>query len=194
MRSQQKRLKNKFYDISFVFIKPAQLKCFASFSFKIIAIRNIEIFALDKALTLQLISNINQKTKPPGALGRLEEIALQIDLIQQTLSPQLIKPTMLVFAGDHGITNSGVSPFPQAVTSQMVLNFLDGEAAINVFARQNGFALRVIDAGTNHVFKSHTDLIDAKIAMGTANFLHQSAMTQMQCEQALTYGASIAIN
>ena len=153
---------------------------------------NIEIFALDKALTPQLIHNINQKTKPLGALGRLEEIAFQIGLIQQTLSPQLIKPTMLVFAGDHGIANSGVSPFPQAVTAQMVLNFLGGGAAINVFARQNGFALRVIDAGVNYVFKPHADLIDAKISMGTANFLHQPAMTQAQCEQALTQGVSHA--
>ena len=154
--------------------------------------KNIEIFALDKALTLQLISNIDQKTKPLGALGRLEEIALQIGLIQQTLSPQLIKPTMLVFAGDHGIANSGVSPFPQAVTAQMVHNFLDGGAAINVFARQNGFALRVIDAGVNHIFKPHADLINAKIAMGTANFLYQPAMTQIQCEQALTQGVNHA--
>ena len=192
MRSQQKPLKNKFYGISFVFIKPAQLNGFAGFSFKINVMKNIEIFTLDKALTLQLISNINQKTKPLGALGRLEEIALQIGLIQQTLSPQLIKPTMLVFAGDHGIANSGVSPFPQAVTAQMVHNFLDGGAAINVFARQNGFALRVIDAGVNHIFKPHADLINAKIAMGTANFLYQPAMTQIQCEQALTQGVNHA--
>ena len=154
--------------------------------------KNIEIFALEKALTLQLIANINQKTKPLGALGRLEEIALQIGLIQQTLSPQLIKPTMLVFAGDHGIANSGVSPFPQAVTAQMVHNFLGGGAAINVFARQNGFALRVIDAGVNHIFTPHADLINAKIAMGTANFLYQPAMTQIQCEQALTQGVNHA--
>jgi nicotinate-nucleotide--dimethylbenzimidazole phosphoribosyltransferase len=153
---------------------------------------NIQIFVLNKALTADLTHKINQKTKPLGALGRLEEIALQIGLIQQTLSPQLSKPTMLVFASDHGIANSGVSPFPQAVTAQMVLNFLGGGAAINVFARQNGFALRVIDAGVNHVFEAHADLIDAKIAMSSANFLHEPAMTQTQCEQALTRGVSLA--
>ena len=153
---------------------------------------NIQISALNKALEPKLIHKINQKTKPLGALGRLEEVALQIGLIQQTLSPQLSKPTMLVFAGDHGIANSGVSPFPQAVTAQMVLNFLDGGAAINVFARQNGFVLRVIDAGVNYVFEPHAALINAKIAKSTANFLHQPAMTKTQCEQAFTHGASIA--
>jgi nicotinate-nucleotide--dimethylbenzimidazole phosphoribosyltransferase len=152
----------------------------------------IQISALNKALQPALTHKINQKTKPLGALGRLEEIALQIGLIQQTLSPQLNKPTMLVFAGDHGIANSGVSPFPQAVTAQMVLNFLGGGAAINVFARQNGFALRVIDAGVNHAFEAHPDLINAKIAMSTANFLYEPAMTQTQCEQVLTQGASLA--
>ena len=99
---------------------------------------------------------------------------------------------MLVFAGDHGIANSGVSPFPQAVTAQMVLNFLSSGAAINIFARQNGFTLRVIDMGVNYVFEPHADLINAKIGMGTANFLQQQAMTQAQCEQALTRGESIA--
>jgi nicotinate-nucleotide--dimethylbenzimidazole phosphoribosyltransferase len=158
---------------------------------------NIQIPALNKALEPTLIHKINQKTKPLGALGCLEALALQVGLIQNTLTPQLHKPTMLVFAGDHGIANSGVSPFPQAVTAQMVLNFLGGGAAINVFARQNGFALRVIDAGVNHVFEPDPNLIDAKISIensqsGTANFLHQSAMTQVQCEQALTQGASLA--
>ena len=154
--------------------------------------QKFQISPLNKTLEHALIQKINTKTKPLGALGRLEDIALQIGLIQQSLTPQLSKPTMLVFAGDHGIANSGVSPYPQAVTAQMVHNFLSGGAAINVFARQNGFALRVIDAGVNHVFEAHADLINAKIGMGTANFLQQQAMTQAQCEQALTRGSSIA--
>ena len=154
--------------------------------------QKFQISTLNKTLEHALIQKINTKTKPLGALGRLEDIALQIGLIQQSLTPQLSKPTMLVFAGDHGIANSGVSPYPQAVTAQMVLNFLGGGAAINIFARQNGFTFRVIDAGVNHVFEAHADLINAKIGMGTANFLQQPAMTQAQCEQALTCGASIA--
>ena len=154
--------------------------------------QNFKISAHDKALKPALIHKINQKTKPLGALGILEALALQIGLIQQTLTPQLSKPTVLVFAGDHGIAESGVSPYPQAVTAQMVLNFLRGGAAINVFARQNGFALRVIDGGVNHVFEPNPNLINAKVAMSTANFLYKPAMTLTQCEQALTRGTSIA--
>jgi nicotinate-nucleotide--dimethylbenzimidazole phosphoribosyltransferase len=127
-----------------------------------------------------------------GALGQLEAIALQLGLIQQTLAPQLSNPTLLVFAGDHGIVNSGVSPYPQAVTAQMVLNFLQGGAAINVFALQNNMQLRVIDAGVNYDFDANTDLIHAKVGAGTANFLQSPAMTAAQCQQALATGASLA--
>lgn len=150
------------------------------------------ILPLDGRLKAVLAHKINQKTKPLGALGKLEALALQIGQIQQTLKPQLNRPTLLVFAGDHGITQSNVSPYPQSVTAQMVLNFLQGGAAINIFARQMHIDLRIIDAGVNHTFAPHPDLVDAKIAMGTANFLHQPAMTFNQCEQALTLGAAQA--
>ena len=153
---------------------------------------NIQITALDQTISAALTHKINQKTKPSGALGLLETIALQIGLIQQTLSPQLNKPTMLVFAGDHGIVVEGVSPYPQAVTAQMVLNFLGNGAAINVFAKQNGFALRVIDSGVNYDFENIPNLIHAKIGMATSNFLYGPAMTKSQCEQALTKGAAIS--
>jgi nicotinate-nucleotide--dimethylbenzimidazole phosphoribosyltransferase len=160
--------------------------------------KNFKIFPLDSTLKSALQQKIDYKTKPIGALGTLEAIALQVGLVQKTLNPQLSQPTMLVFAADHGIANSGVSPYPQAVTAQMVLNFLRGGAAINVFAKQNNFKLRVIDAGVNHVFDAHPDLvdtrdlIDAKVAMGTANYLKQPAMSVVQCELALTRGADIA--
>lgn len=149
------------------------------------------ISPLSTALQDALLHKIQHKTKPLGSLGRLETIALQVGLIQQTLSPTLSQPTMLVFAGDHGIAQSGVSPYPQAVTAQMVLNFLAGGAAINVFSRQVGMQLRVVDAGVNHVFASDSQLIDAKMGMGTANFLHTPAMTQAVCDAAIAKGASI---
>ena len=146
----------------------------------------------DADLTSALQAKINNKTKPLGSLGRLEETALSIGLIQNTVSPRLERPVVLVFAGDHGIVESGVSPYPQAVTQQMVLNFLAGGAGINVFAKQNNMAIRIIDAGVNHVFAAHPDLIDAKVALGTHNFLYSPAMTTAQCEQALARGAMLA--
>ncbi len=151
-----------------------------------------KIGSLSQSLQAALVDKINHKTKPLGALGQLEAVALQLGLIQQTLTPQLSNPTLMVFAGDHGVVNSGVSPYPQAVTAQMVLNFLQGGAAINVFARQHNMRLRVIDAGVNHDFDAHTDLIHAKVAAGTANFLQEAAMTSAQCQQALATGVSLA--
>lgn len=151
-----------------------------------------------KSLNLQpaLLQKINQKTKPLGALGELENLALQIGSIQHTLTPQLNQPTILVFAADHGITNHGVSAYPQAVTAQMVINFLQGGAAINVFAKQHNMTLRVIDAGVNHTFTPDANaintLVDAKIDSGTRNFLIEPAMSLAQCEQAITKGAAIA--
>jgi nicotinate-nucleotide--dimethylbenzimidazole phosphoribosyltransferase len=144
------------------------------------------------ALQSALLQRINQKTKPLGALGRLEALALQLGLIQNTEQPSLQQQTMLVFAADHGIVAAGVSPYPQAVTAQMVLNFLNGGAAINVFARQHDFKLHVIDSGVNAVFEPHPLLIDAKVGMGTASFLRQPAMTAEDCTLAISRGAEIA--
>lgn len=146
----------------------------------------------NQALKPALLHKIDHKTKPIGALGLLESVALQLGLIQNTLSPQLHRPTLLIFAGDHGVVEAGVSPYPQAVTAQMVLNFLRGGAAINVFARQHDFKLRVVDAGVNHVFDDHADLVKAKVGMGTKNFLLEPAMTFAQCEQALVAGAAMS--
>lgn len=146
----------------------------------------------NQALKVELLHKINHKTKPLGALGLLEPIALQIGLIQNTLNPQLNHPALLVFAGDHGVVEAGVSPYPQAVTAQMVLNFLQGGAAINVFARQHNMLLRVVDAGVNHSFDNHPDLIHAKVGFGTRSFLLEPAMSMEQCEQALAIGAEIA--
>jgi nicotinate-nucleotide--dimethylbenzimidazole phosphoribosyltransferase len=148
--------------------------------------------AISNSLCESLQHKIDNKTKPLGALGKIETLAKKIGLIQNTLTPVLKRPVVLVFAGDHGITEAGVSPYPQAVTQQMVLNFLSGGAAINVFAKQNGFALRIVDAGVNADFPASAKLVDAKVAKGTRNFLQEPAMTAEQCELAIKRGAEIA--
>lgn len=138
-----------------------------------------------------LQARIDGKTKPPGSLGQLEELARQVGEIQQTLTPCLSEPHLLVFAGDHGAARAGVSAYPQEVTWQMVDNFLAGGAAINVFARHNGLRLQVIDAGVAHDFGVRAGLVDAKIALGTQNYLQQPAMSDAQCQQAIARGAAI---
>jgi nicotinate-nucleotide--dimethylbenzimidazole phosphoribosyltransferase len=140
-----------------------------------------------------LQAKIDQKTKPLGALGRLETLALKIGLIQDSLTPKLNKPTILIFAGDHGIVESGVSAYPQTVTAQMVANFLAGGAAISVFARQHQLGLLVVDAGVNADLVAHFQLIEAKIAKGTKNFLTHPAMSANQCMKAIQTGAELVL-
>lgn len=143
----------------------------------------------DKRLAAALQEKIDTKTKPLGALGQLEAVALKVGLVQQSLTPELKKPHMLVFAGDHGIVSEGVSPFPQEVTPQMVLNFLNGGAAINVFCRQHGIDLDVVNAGVAADLPEHPKLFDACIARGTASYLSGAAMTDDQVKLALQRGA-----
>jgi len=150
------------------------------------------ITPLSRTLAAALQDKIDQKTKPPGSLGRLEQIALQAGLIQQTLSPVISKPTIAIFAGDHGIAAEGrVNPYPQAVTAQMVYNFLQGGAAINTLCQQLQVGLVIVDAGVNHSFAAHPMLNDCKIAYGTRNYLHEPAMSRKQCTEAMEAGAEI---
>ena len=134
---------------------------------------------------------IDQKTKPTGSLGVLEVLAKQIGMVFQTLEPKIIKPNLVVFAADHGIANHGVSAYPQDVTRQMVLNFLEGGAAINVFCKQNGIKLSIVDAGVNYDFPTNANLISAKIAKGTKSFLHGAAMSQTELQLCFSKGKEI---
>jgi len=146
---------------------------------------------LQQKLQLQ----IDNKTKPQGALGRLEEIALQAGIIQGTMHPQLNRPHIVVFAGDHGIAATGlVNPYPQSVTAQMVLNFITGGAAINVFCRQHNIGLTVVDAGVNFDFDDSLfpgKLLSRKIGHGTRNYLEDEAMDAEDVTRAMEEGKRI---
>jgi nicotinate-nucleotide--dimethylbenzimidazole phosphoribosyltransferase len=144
------------------------------------------------ALAAQLDHAINHKTKPLGSLGVLESLARQIGLVQERTVIAVDRPTILVFAADHGVVAEGVSAYPQDVTWQMVENFLAGGAAINVFARQSGCELQVIDAGVNHAFGPRPQLVDRKLANGTANFAREPAMSAALCAAALDAGMALA--
>lgn len=141
-----------------------------------------------------LKQKIDNKTKPLGALGQLEDLALQIGSVQQTLEPQLSHPTIVVFAADHGLTQSGVSAYPKSVTAQMVYNFLNGGAAINVFCQQHQIDLKIVDAGVDHKFPKDVKLIDYKIADGTQNCLYEAAMTMEQVHACLNAGENTIIH
>jgi len=154
--------------------------------------KTFSIAPINNTLKIALQEKIDHKTKPIGALGMLEDIALQIGQIQNTLSPEIKSPSIVVFAGDHGVAKKGeVNPFPQEVTAQMVLNFANKGAAINVLCKTNNIDLHVVDAGVNYDFSAVNGIIDAKIALGTQNYQEQAAMTNTQCIQAINKGAEI---
>src|ERR1700712_54485 len=123
----------------------------------------------DAALSARLQHLIDNKTKPVGALGQLETLAIRIGTILGSETPTLQQPQMLVCAGDHGLAARGVSAYPSDVTWQMVENFLAGGAAVSVLARQHGLALTVVDCGVRHDFAPREGLMIRKIAAGTAD-------------------------
>ena len=155
-------------------------------------IANIE----NNELYQQLQQIVDQKTKPLGALGRLETLAVQLGLIQGTTTPHIEQPQIRVFAADHGLTKHGTSAYPSAVTAQMVYNFLQGGAAINVLARQHHMELKVVDAGVNadfanSPFKDHAQLLDYKVRHGSRDALSEPAMTAEECLAALENGMDV---
>lgn len=148
----------------------------------------------DETIREALIDKINDLTKPKGSLGTLEEVALQIGWIQQTLKPALSKPYNIIFAGDHGIADEGVSLSPKEITRQMISNFLGGGAGVNFLARQHHFTLKVVDGAIDFDFPPIEGLIDRKIRKGTRNFLYEAAMTEEEMNQAIQTGAEIVTN
>ncbi|MEM7215303.1 MAG: nicotinate-nucleotide--dimethylbenzimidazole phosphoribosyltransferase [Pseudomonadota bacterium] len=142
-----------------------------------------------KARVQQAIDN---KTKPPGSLGRIEEIALQMAIAQETDSPTADPVRLLLFAGDHGLVEEGVSAWPSEVTAQMVLNFLSGGAAANVFAKANDCEITVVDAGVSGDLSEHPSLLKAGIRKGTRNALKEDALTAEEVTAAMEYGKTLA--
>jgi len=145
----------------------------------------------DAALASALQAAIDNKTKPRGSLGVLEFVAHRIGLIQQSPMPRIDRTAVMVFAADHGVVAENISAYPQSVTWQMVENFLQQGAAINVFARQNDCALHIVDAGVNHEFGEREGLVSRKLGPGTRNFAQEPAMSAAQCEQALQHGMDL---
>ncbi|MFM0328499.1 nicotinate-nucleotide--dimethylbenzimidazole phosphoribosyltransferase [Paraburkholderia strydomiana] len=149
-----------------------------------------QVEPLEQTLGSELQHVIDTKTKPPGSLGRLETLARQMGLIQRTTHPAVQRPALIVFAGDHGIAAEGVSPYPQAVTAQMVANFLAGGAAVNALSRVAGIELEVVNAGIATPLPRTDGLVDIPVGAGTRNFAHEPAMTHEQALSAMQAGAA----
>ncbi|MCX7946566.1 MAG: nicotinate-nucleotide--dimethylbenzimidazole phosphoribosyltransferase [Hydrogenophilus sp.] len=154
---------------------------------------SFEIPSIDPTLIPKLQQAIDQKTKPRGALGRLESLALQLGLLQNRLDPAVDHPHCLLFAADHGVTRChSVSAYPREVTAQMVRNFLVGGAAINVFCQLLAVPLTVVDAGVDADLPPHPHLISAKLARGSADFTAQPALGESLATAAIAHGAALS--
>ncbi len=156
--------------------------------------RDFNIQQPDEAIRETLQSKVDNLTKPKGSLGVLEELAIKIGVIQQSLSPELNNQTHIVFAADHGIVDEGVSVSPKEVTQQMVFNFLKGGAGVNFLARQHHFNLKVVDAGVDYDFSTHEQydrIIDMKIRRGTRNYLYEASMSEEECDKSIECGAEV---
>lgn len=146
----------------------------------------------DPALDARLRAAVAAKAKPPGSLGRIEDLAVRLGVIQNTASPRAENATLLIFAGDHGLCEEGVSAYPQAVTTAMVATFLSGRAAASCFARTIGAEIRVVDAGVAGDLSGMQGLVHAKVRAGTRNAAREPALTPAEVEEALECGAAEA--
>lgn len=153
--------------------------------------KTFHIVKPDEVIREKLIHKIDNLTKPKGSLGALEDIALQIGTIQQSLAPVLKNPQNIIFAGDHGIVEEGVSCSPKEITWQQTLHFLEGGGGVNFLCRQHGFSLKVVDAGVDYDFPRDLGIIDRKVRKSTRSYLHGPAMTTEEMQQCIDYGAGI---
>ena len=153
--------------------------------------KSFDIHPIDKTLQTAIQTKIDNLNKPKGSLGRLEELAMQVCLIQQTLEPSLAHPCHLLLGGDHGIEREGVSVSPREVTWQQMINFTYGGGGVNMFCRQHGFKLRIVDVGVDYDLSKVDGIIDRKIARGTKNFLYEPAMSEAEFNHAIQIGSDL---
>ena len=153
--------------------------------------KSFNIQPLDRSMLDAIQQKIDNLNKPKGSLGRLEELAMQICLVQRTLSPSLAHPCHLLLGGDHGIEREKVSVSPREVTWQQMINFTRGGGGVNMFCRQHDFHLRIVDVGVDYDFSAVSGIIDRKIARGTKNFLYEPAMSVEEFDKAIEIGAGL---
>ena len=153
--------------------------------------RAFVIQPINRSLESAIQEKIDNLNKPKGALGRLEELAIQVCLIQQSLTPSLANPCHLLFGGDHGIEREGVSVSPREVTWQQMINFTHGGGGVNMFCRQHGFKLRIVDVGVDYDLSAVEGIFNHKIARGTKNFLYEPAMSEKEFDQTIQIGSEL---
>ena len=150
-----------------------------------------QITSPDDSLRSLIQEKIDNLNKPKGSLGRLETLAMQICLAQQTLTPSLAHPCHLLLGGDHGIERERVSVSPREVTWQQMINFTKGGGGVNMFCRQHGFHLRIVDVGVDYDLSDIPGILNCKIARGTRNFLHEPAMSPEEYDRTLRVGIDL---
>ncbi len=155
---------------------------------------DIKISGIDKTLLDATQKRLDMLTKPLGSLGRLEELAKTVVAITEKKNPVFKNKVIVTMAGDHGISREGVSAYPMEVTPQMVLNFLNGGAGINVLARHIGAKVIVVDMGVNYDFKGAPGLVDKKIGPGTKSFTKGPAMSRTEAVKSIEAGIDIVLS